>query len=141
MGTYEIKISEEYESTKKSLQNIEPLLYKIKEQIPIQLEKYYKILIAVSEAVNNAIIHGNKLDKHKKVKVDINANKEKIEILVEDEGTGFDVDSLADPRIPENMMKESGRGVLLIKELSDIAKFNKTENGYSVFMVFFLGDK
>ncbi len=141
MGTYEIKISEEYESTKKSLQNIEPLLNKIKEQIPIQLEKYYKILIAVSEAVNNAIIHGNKLDRKKKVKMEINANKEKIEILVEDEGTGFDVDSLADPRTPENIMKESGRGVLLIKELSDISKFNKTENGYSVFLVFFLGDK
>jgi len=141
MGTYEIKISEEYESTKKSLQNIEPLLNKIKEQIPIHLEKYYKILIAVSEAVNNAIIHGNKLDRNKKVKIDIKANKEKIEILVEDEGTGFDVDSLADPRTPENIMKESGRGVLLIKELSDISKFNKMENGYSVFMVFFLGDK
>lgn len=141
MGTYEIKISEEYESTKKSLQNIEPLLNKIKEQIPIQLEKYYKILIAVSEAVNNAIIHGNKLDRNKKVKIDINANQEKIEILVKDEGTGFEVDALADPRAPENLMKESGRGVLLIKELSDISKFNKTENGYSVFMVFFLGDK
>lgn len=141
MGTYEIKISEEYESTKKSLQNIEPLLNKIKEQIPIHLEKYYKILIAVSEAVNNAIIHGNKLDRNKKVKIDIKANKEKIEILVEDEGTGFDVDSLADPRTPENIMKESGRGVLLIKELSDISKFNKSGNGYSVFMVFFLGDK
>ena len=141
MGTYEIKISEEYESTKKSLQNIEPLLNKIKEQIPIHLEKYYKILIAVSEAVNNAIIHGNKLDRNKKVKIDIKANKEKIEILVEDEGTGFDVDSLADPRTPENIMKENGRGVLLIKELSDISKFNKSGNGYSVFMVFFLGDK
>ena len=141
MGTYEIKISEEYESTKKSLQHIEPLLNKIKEQIPIHLEKYYKILIAVSEAVNNAIIHGNKLDRNKKVKIDIKANKEKIEILVEDEGTGFDVDSLADPRTPENIMKESGRGVLLIKELSDISKFNKSGNGYSVFMVFFLGDK
>ena len=102
----------------------------------MELDKYYNILIAVTEAFNNAIIHGNKCNNDKKVGFDIIADEESIQIVIKDEGKGFNPDNLADPREPENLMKDSGRGVFLIKELSDECDFMHTSTGTSVKMVF-----
>ena len=136
MDNHIIKISEIYNSEKKAIHNIEPLINSVKEKVGISLEKYYNILIAVTEAFNNAIIHGNKLDKNKKVQIDIEANKERLEVHILDEGEGFNAEELADPRDPENLLKDNGRGVLLIKELSDKCEFKNRSKGTEVFMVF-----
>lgn len=141
MDNYILNISETYSSEKKSIKYIEPLINIIKEKIPISLEKYYNILIAVSEAFNNAIIHGNKLDANKKVDIKIIADEHLVEILVSDQGEGFNPDELADPREPDNLLKDSGRGVLLIKELSDKSKFAHTAQGTNVLMTFFIEEK
>ncbi len=133
-----IKIKEEYDSEKKSILNVEPLINSLKDKLEIPLEKYYNILIAVSEAVNNAIIHGNKLNKDKKVQIVIEANNEQIDIIIHDEGEGFEPDELNDPRAPENLLKDSGRGVFLIKELSDKSEFIHSDNGTDVFMTFYI---
>ncbi len=133
-----IKIQEEYDSEKKTILNVEPLINNLKDKLEIPLEKYYNILIAVSEAVNNAIIHGNKLNKDKKIKIEINANNEQVDVIIHDEGEGFEPDELADPRNPENLLKDSGRGVFLIKELSDKAEFLHSENGTDVLMTFYI---
>ena len=138
METKKLKISEQYASEKKALQNLEPLINKVKEKLPISLEKYYNILIAVSEAFNNAIIHGNKLDKNKKVSIDISAADNVLEIHITDEGEGFEPDKLADPRENDNLLKDNGRGVLLIKELSDECEFVHTAEGTDVKMIFYL---
>jgi serine/threonine-protein kinase RsbW len=133
-----IKIKEEYDSEKKSILNVEPLINSLKDKLEIPLEKYYNILIAVSEAVNNAIIHGNKLNKDKKVQIVIEANNEQIDIIIHDEGEGFEPDELNDPRAPENLLKDSGRGVFLIKELSDKSEFIHSDKGTDVFMTFYI---
>jgi serine/threonine-protein kinase RsbW len=140
MDDYILKISESYKSEKKSIKYVEPLINSVKEKIPISLEKYYNILIAVTEAFNNAIIHGNKLDSNKKVGIEITANDKVIEVIITDEGKGFNPDELADPREPDNLLKDNGRGVLLIKELTDTCDFNHTDKGTVVFMSFFIDE-
>lgn len=99
-------------------------------------EDYYgNILIAVTEAVNNAIHHGNRLDPSKSVTIEFVAfNKHQLHFTIKDQGVGFDYNALPDPTDPENIDKISGRGVFLMKNLSDELRFNDT--GSSVEMVF-----
>lgn len=129
-------INLEFLSERKSISLIEPILNKIRLDFNIKDDKYYNILVAVTEAINNAIIHGNKLNPDKKVffKID-NINNELIFTIL-DEGTGFNLDKIADPRNPENLMKDNGRGVFLIRELSKYVNFNLTNIGSKIEMHF-----
>lgn len=136
MSEYIIHIETDFESDKKAIKLVEPMIQSVKETIPIKTEKFYNILIAVTEAVNNAIIHGNKCDNSKKVFMTVKANYNDIIVTIEDQGFGFDVNSLADPRNPENLLKESGRGVFLIRELTDICDIKPTNHGTFVSMTF-----
>ena len=79
-------------------------------------------------------MHGNKEDKEKKVKIKLLKNKKSVRFVIEDEGVGFDYDSLPDPTSPENLDKVKGRGIFLIKNLADKTKFK--EGGRVVDMLF-----
>ena len=81
--------------------------------------KYPNILISLTEAVTNAIFHGNNCDSEKYVCLYLKKEKNTLVIKVCDEGKGFDPASLPDPTAPENICKDGGRGVFLIKELTD----------------------
>lgn len=101
-------------------------------------EDYYgNILIAVTEAVNNAINHGNKQNPDKKVHLDFIERGDRLSFSVQDEGEGFDHEALPDPTDPENLEKISGRGVFLMKHLADEVEFS--ENGTKVEMIFKVG--
>jgi serine/threonine-protein kinase RsbW len=78
-------------------------------------QNYFAITLALEEAVTNAIRHGNRLDKSKKVRVEAKVTQERFEIEIEDEGKGFDRTSVPDPTTAENIEKCSGRGILLIE--------------------------
>ncbi len=88
-------------------------------------EDYYgELLIAMTEAVNNAIVHGNKLDSTKQVTITFDVLDEKnIRFVIEDEGPGFDYNNLPDPTAPENIEKPHGRGVFLMRKLADNCEF------------------
>ena len=88
---------------------------------------YGNVLIAVTEAVNNAIIHGNKFSIDLPVSVDVLDTDESFAFRITDAGTGFDFTNLPDPTAPENLEKENGRGIFLIRNLSDNLEF--PENG------------
>ena len=92
------------------------------------------ILISLTEAVSNAIIHGNAGDEHKEVEISINKTSEGISLKVSDEGIGFNFRSIPDPTIPENVVKQGGRGIFLIRDLSD--KMNFLDNGSTIEMFF-----
>lgn len=99
-------------------------------------EDYYgELLIAMTEAVNNAIVHGNKLDTAKQVTVsfDVPDNKT-MRFTIEDEGPGFDYSNLPDPTAPENIEKPHGRGVFLMRKLADGCDFQ--DNGRVVILDF-----
>lgn len=84
---------------------------------------YGNIIIAVTESVNNAIEHGNKKDPNKEVKLHYFRDNNKIGFVVEDEGLGFEPEKLPDPTLPENLEKETGRGIFLMKNLADEVTF------------------
>ena len=104
----------------------------------IHEDHYGNILIAVTEAVNNAIKHGNKNSTDKKVTISVNESMNDIQIKVIDEGDGFDYTNLPDPTAPENIEKESGRGIFLMKSLADEVTF---ENDGSQVILSFKQDR
>ncbi|MDZ7371794.1 MAG: ATP-binding protein [candidate division KSB1 bacterium] len=94
--------------------------------------------IAVTEVVNNAIQHGNKNDQSKKVYLEFSRLQDRIEIRIQDVGGGFDPASVADPLQPENILKESGRGIFIVKALMDQVRYSFSEKGTTVELVKFL---
>lgn|SRR5690554_5210430 len=97
-------------------------------------DHYGNILIAVTEAVNNAIQHGNLEDIKKHVIISVKQNSDELCFTVKDNGEGFAFDNLPDPTAPENIEKESGRGIFLMKSLADKVDFE--DNGSKVTLTF-----
>jgi len=86
------------------------------------------LFVALDEAFVNAIKHGNKFDSSKLVRITAEVSKKEARFIVEDEGEGFDVNNVADPRDPQNLLKTSGRGVLFIYNIMDEVKYNERGN-------------
>lgn len=97
-------------------------------------DHFGNVLIAVTEAVNNAIHHGNLEDEAKKVTIDVKKAAKDLCFIVKDEGKGFDFNNLPDPTAPENIEKENGRGIFLMKSLADDVQFEN--NGKEVHVIF-----
>lgn len=111
------------ESKQENLREVEKLVDDFNEIEELDESLYGKVLIATIEAANNAMVHGNKLDPEKTVKVEIKKGKNEVEIYVEDQGEGFDYMRIPDPTAPENIENIHGRGVFLMKQLSDEVNF------------------
>ncbi|MBU8932524.1 MAG: ATP-binding protein [candidate division Zixibacteria bacterium] len=90
------------------------------------------VAISVSELVNNAVIHGQKAAPDEAVVVEVECNNGEVKITVSDCGGGFDPDQLADPLADENLMKEVGRGLFIVKSLMDKVDINVSGNGTTV---------
>jgi serine/threonine-protein kinase RsbW len=99
-------------------------------------EHYGDILIAMTEGVNNAILHGNKLDINKSVSVEYETRGRDLFFRISDEGAGFDYENLPDPTAPENLERPNGRGVFLMRNLADECSF---ENEGRVVEIIFTG--
>ena len=117
-----------------NLIKVERLVDEISSQCNLSSEIYGNVLIATLEAANNAILHGNKLDEKKDVKIKFEWNSRELNLYVTDQGSGFDYRSIPDPTAPENVEKVSGRGVFLMEKLSDDIKY--TDNGRKVQLTF-----
>jgi serine/threonine-protein kinase RsbW len=114
----------EFESVIDNINEVEKLVDDVCARFHVKEDFYGEILISMTEAVNNAIVHGNKLNKDLKVKVTFDIVDEKVlRFTVEDEGPGFDYEHLPDPTAPENIEKPHGRGVFLMRQLSDRCEF------------------
>jgi|TARA_B100001741_G_C16528117_1_gene588120 serine/threonine-protein kinase RsbW len=121
-------------SIKENVSVVESFIENVGEKIRIEETIYGNVLVSVTEAVNNAIVHGNKEDKNKKVRLGLKQNKKSVRFIVEDEGMGFDHNTLPDPTNPKNIEKVKGRGIFLIKSLSDKTTFK--QGGRVVEMLF-----
>ena len=111
------------------------MLGKLNEKIGFKMERFINLQIAVSEALVNAIVHGNKENSEKKVHVIINSTEDMVEIKIRDEGGGFDISTLPDPTNDENLLKESGRGVFIIMSLVDEFYCNSGDTGTEMGLV------
>ncbi|MBS1490090.1 MAG: ATP-binding protein [Bacteroidetes bacterium] len=129
-------ISIEVPSLSENIRIIESFIDNAKEKYRFDDDIYGNIMIAVTEAVNNAIRHGNKNDSSKNVTISLSFEDGLIKFKISDEGTGFDYHNLPDPTAPENIEKPGGRGVFLMKHLSDEVTFK--DNGKVVELNFYI---
>jgi serine/threonine-protein kinase RsbW len=117
---------------------VESFIDNSKEKFNIEDDIYGNIMVAVTESVNNAIRHGNKFDKDKNVLLSLYVEDDKLRFEVEDEGKGFDFNSLTDPTSPENIENPGGRGIFLMRNLSDEVEFSN--DGRKVELTFFINN-
>lgn len=129
-------ISIEIPSLPENIRIIESFIDNAKEKYQLDDDIYGNIMIAVTEAVNNAIRHGNKDNSSKNVAISISLEDGLIKFKIEDEGDGFDFHQLPDPTSPENISKTGGRGIFLMKNLSDEVDFK--EKGKVVELIFYM---
>jgi serine/threonine-protein kinase RsbW len=126
---YNIIISDRNEISK-----IETLIFEINSEFKADELKYVNFLIAVTEACVNAIVHGNKNNPSKKVYVNLSYDETIFCVKVKDEGDGFDIKKIPDPTIDENLYKESGRGLFLIRSLVDRVEVVSNTTGTLIVM-------
>lgn len=110
-------------SSPNSIKHLEVFVRDLADRYPIGPDKYPNLLISLTEAVNNAICHGNKYDEKKYVNIALEEKTKGLAIRVSDEGPGFNPVEVPDPTIKENIAKLGGRGVFLIRQLSDNVHF------------------
>ncbi len=123
-------------SLTENIRIIESFIDNAKEKYSLDDDIYGNIMIAVTESVNNAILHGNRNDSKKNVTLRLILDNSQIKFIVSDQGVGFDYHSLPDPTSPENLNKPGGRGIFLMKHLCDEVHFN--DDGRQVEMAFYL---
>ncbi len=122
-------------SSLKELSKIERLAGEIAREMNFSEDQQDNFSIAVTEAVGNAIIHGNKTNPKKKVQIVFRPKKDRIEVSVTDQGQGFDLNKISNPLAPKNLMKESGRGIFILKTLMDEVSFSFSPKGTTVNFV------
>lgn len=105
------------------------LLEQANNEFNLSAEKFINLQIACSEALINAIVHGNKEDLSKKVFTYIEYNEMVLTVAIKDEGKGFQIDALPDPTSNENILKESGRGIFIIRSLVDEFHCSSSDSG------------
>ncbi|MCY7361692.1 MAG: ATP-binding protein, partial [Ignavibacteria bacterium] len=102
-------------SNRNEIPKFDNLLEKVNGKFNLAMEKFINLQIACSEAIINAIVHGNKENDSKKVYIIIEYDEFLLSVRIKDEGTGFNVDAIPDPTSNENILKESGRGIFIIR--------------------------
>jgi serine/threonine-protein kinase RsbW len=122
------------QSKPENINVVEKFIDDLKVKHNLHEECYGNMLVAVTEAVNNAINHGNKANPEKLVDIKFEVEEGQFGFTISDEGHGFDYLNLPDPTDPENIEKPSGRGVFLMKHLADQIIFS--ENGRVVELYF-----
>jgi len=121
-------------SDPQNLRLVEKLIDDVCQIYNVNEDSYGNILIAVTEAVNNAIQHGNKNNPDKYVKIGFDKGTQMLTFNVSDEGSGFNYNSLPDPTDPANIDKPHGRGIFLMRNLADTVEF--LNNGKTVMLSF-----
>jgi serine/threonine-protein kinase RsbW len=113
--------------------HVEVLVDKVCNKLGVNEDFYGNVLIAVTEAVNNAIEHGNKKDALMEVNVFVSDNPIEFCFSVKDQGRGFDFENLPDPTSPENLLKENGRGIYLMRNLADDVEFEDSGRSVNIY--------
>ena len=121
-------------SEPKEIIKVEHFLEKINRKLNLDEIRFNKLLVATTEAVNNGIIHGNERNPLKKVTLTCMLKNSVLTITVKDQGAGINPQALPDPLSNENLLRENGRGVFLMKSLMEELIFKKAKGGSSVIM-------
>lgn len=118
-----LKFRLKLQSTHEESERVPDFVLDIESEASLTEEESSTLMLLLSEAVTNAIKHGNKYDASKNVDIDIDITDEEIVSKVADEGDGFDPDDTKNPLEEENLLDASGRGIFLIREFSDHVEY------------------
>ncbi|MGE5395059.1 MAG: ATP-binding protein [Candidatus Saccharibacteria bacterium] len=118
----------------KNIDHVREFIREIFNESNLNMNSFNRIFLGISEAVNNAIMHGNKMNPEKNVLIKMNLQGNKMNIEVEDEGNGFNNLHLFDPTNRENIKREHGRGIYILSKIADELSFK--DNGRKVFIQF-----
>ncbi len=105
------------------VEKVEYLLNDLQTELGFDDEFYAKLMLTVSEAATNGILHGNQLDSSKKVVLTAESDGKSLIFTSKDEGQGFVPEEVPDPLAEENLLKPSGRGVFLMKEYAETVEY------------------
>lgn len=119
----------EIDSDPNNLITVEEFVNYFSKDLGLDDDKINGLLLSITEATTNAIIHGNKGNKSKSVKINVSANDHTLTVIVRDQGTGFDPSLVPDPTHPDNLLKDSGRGLYLMRVYMDEVYYNLTPTG------------
>lgn len=125
----------EIKSDPNNLVAVEEFINSFAKDLGIDEDKRAGLMLSITEATTNAIIHANKSDINKNVKIDVNTENGFLVIKVKDEGAGFNPADIPDPTSPENLLKDSGRGLYLMRIYMDELKYNITPTGTETILV------
>lgn len=125
MKTVSLKIP----SLRNNIKQVEELLIMVNHDFHLEKNKFTNLLIAVSECVMNAIVHGNEEKDSMYVDVIVNYDDKKIIIKICDEGVGVNLDLAKNPHLPENILDDAGRGMFIVKSLINDVEYHNTETG------------
>ena len=130
------------DSTLESVDGAEELAVGAAQRAGFGEDDLMKIGMAVREGMVNAVVHGNRYSIRKKVHFAVTNSPERFEIVIADDGEGFDFDNLPDPLSPDNLMATSGRGIFLIRSFMDEFRMRRLDRGGTeVTMVKYLVSK
>jgi serine/threonine-protein kinase RsbW len=122
-------LDQDYPSTLESVDTVEADVLKAAVDAGFGEDEQHGIGMAVRECMVNAVVHGNRYNGNKKVRLSVGWDAERFTVRIGDEGEGFDWNALPDPLAPENLMKTSGRGIFLSRQLMDDFQFRRLESG------------
>ena len=117
-----------------NLVEVEEFITEVANEFNLDEEIKNNLSLSLSEAASNAMVHGNKLDPKKYVDIKITVSDDKIKVVIKDEGNGFDPSSVPDPTAPENLLKDSGRGIHIMKTFLENMRYNFTDSGTEVIL-------
>ena len=110
------------------LKRVEKFLIDILNEYDLEQKYFNNTYLCISEAVVNSIKHGNKDDLNKTISIVVDCDATELNILIEDEGSGFDLNKISDPTCKKNIKNESGRGIFIIKTLTNKIEYNEKGN-------------
>lgn len=125
----------EIESNPRNLITVEEFVNYFAIECAVPENKIPGLLLSITEATTNAIIHGNKSDPKKIVTIDVVKTNSKLIIKIKDQGAGFNPEKVPDPTEPENLLKDSGRGLYLMRIYMDEITYNINSSGTETILV------
>ena len=130
------------ESKLDSVDEAEDLIVKVAEKAGFDEDDLHKIAMSVRETMVNAVVHGNRYNAHKKVRVTVSNGPGRLEIKIADQGEGFELQDIPDPLAEENLLRNSGRGIFLMKAFMDEVRVRRAEPaGTEVTLIKYLVSK
>jgi serine/threonine-protein kinase RsbW len=128
------------DSTLESVDFAEEVVTKRAEALGMDEEELHRIGMSVRECMVNAVVHGNCYNAKKKVHLSVGSSPDRLTIVIRDEGEGFDMSNLPDPLADDNLLRHSGRGLLLMQAFMDEFQIRPREpKGTEVKMVKYVG--